>query len=332
MIKRGLTLLTCPAALLLIFAGTRPVASMPAQAAGSAASVAAAVDSVHVEIEDTLFHPINGVILRVKRMHGRLVGEPGKVISLDDPNSFRVEIDEGVTVLTAANLSALLNSYLLPRAHSPIEHLDVSFDGQQVVVKGRIHELVSLPFEGRGGLTATPDGNLRLHLDEFRVAGVLSKHLLETLGIRLDSVARSQVNRSYRVDGDDFIAPLVALFPPPLVSGHLTGVHIEGQNMVQVLGVPFPDEQPGREAVAEIPKGLNAPANYIYFQGGRMKFGKVTMEDVDLKLVDLKPGNPFDFSLHHYQEQIQAGYVKVMPTLGLVVYTADYGDVRRGKQ
>ena len=36
-----------------------------------------------------------------------------------------------------------------------------------------------------------------------------------------------------------------------------------------------------------------------------MKFGKLTMEDVDLELVDKDPSNAFDFSLDHYQQQLE---------------------------
>ncbi len=56
-----------------------------------------------------------------------------------------------------------------------------------------------------------------------------------------------------------------------------------------------------------------------------MRFGRVMMDDVDLKLLDRTPGDPFDFSLPHYQQQIESGYVKVMPDFGLVVYAGDTG-------
>jgi hypothetical protein len=339
MTTKGLTFLARSVASLLLMTCTHAIPAAPrAMATGSQhaqpgmAPPTAPANSVHIEVENTLFHPIDGVVLRVQRMNGRMVAPAGQLISLDDRNSFSIEIDQAVTRLSAANISSLLNSYLLRRAHSAIEHVQVSFHGQQVVLKGEVHKFVTLPFEGRGVLTATPEGDLRLHVSEFRVAGVLNEKFLEFLGVRLDNVAKSQASHSYRVEGDDFIAPLSALFPPPLVTGHLTGVHIEKQDMVQVIGVPFTDEHPGHEAIKEIPKDLPAPANYIYFLGGRMRFGKMTMDNVDLQLVDRNAHTPFDFSLDHYEQQIQAGYVKVMPSLGLVVYAADYSEVQQRKR
>ncbi len=291
--------------------GARPGAPAPSEAA--------ATDVVQIHVEHTLFHPMDNVVLNVERMNGRMIGKPGRLISLDDRNSFSVQLDQAVTRLSAQDLSALINSYLLKRADSPIRHVDVSFDGQQVVVKGKVRKLLTLPFEGRGTISATPDGELRMHMDEFRVAGVLNRGFLAFLGIRLDDVAQPRHKASFRVEGDDFIIALDELFPPPLVYGKLTGVHVEKQDLVQVIGV-----EPQQHAIQSIPRVLPDPPNYIYFSGGRMHFGRMTMENVDLKMIDETPGNAFDFSLDHYQQQIQAGYVKVLPSFGLEVYAVDW--------
>jgi hypothetical protein len=284
-------------------------------------------DTVHIEVEHTLFHPMDNVVLQVERMNGRLVATAGQTISLDDRNSFSVNIDQAVTRLSAQDLSALINSYLLRQADSAIRQVDVSFDGQQVVLKGKVHKMLTLPFSGRGTLSATPDGELRMHMDEFRVAGVLNRKFLAMFGIRLDDVAQPRHKPSFRVEGDDFLTSLNELFPPPRVYGRLTRVHVEKQDLVQVIGV-----QPPEHAIAKIPKALPAPPNYIYFTGGRMRFGRITMDNVDLKMVDSTPQNPFDFSLDHYQQQIEAGYVKVLPNLGLEVYAGDYDTLAAGRK
>jgi hypothetical protein len=283
------------------------------------APVRADIDVVRIQIEHTLVHPIDGVVLNVERMDGHMVGKPGQLISLDDRNSFTVQIDQAVTRLSAQDLSALVNSYLLKQADSPVRHVDVSFDGQQAVIRGTVRKLIPLPFEGRGELSATTDGKLRLHMSEFRVAGVLTEGFLGFFGIKLDDLAQPKHRPSFRVEGDDFITDLNDLFPAPQVYGRLVRVHVEGQNLVQVIGV-----EQEHHALDAIPKALPSPANYIYFTGGRMKFGRMTMEPVELKLVDSTPQNAFDFSLDHYQAQIESGYVKLMPDLGAVVYAEDW--------
>jgi len=322
----ALVLVLATAAVVRIaLAAVRPHHGPPPPAA--AAPATAPVDQVRVQVEHTLFHPMDNVALDVERLDGRMIGKPGELISLDDHNSFSVQIDHAVTRLNARDLSALINSYLLKQAASPIRHVDVSFDGQQLVMKGKVHKLLTLPFEGRGAISATPEGELRMHMTEFRVAGVLTQGLLNFFGIRLDNVAQPEHKASFRVEGEDFITALNELFPPPRVYGHLTRVHVEGQDLVQEIGV-----QQEQHAIEAIPKALPEPANYVYFTGGRMRFGRMTMENVDLKMVDQIPQNVFDFSLDHYEDQIQAGYVKVLPDLGVVVYAADWHTLQAARR
>lgn len=306
---------------LVLNASPRPRADGDAATAapGSTGAPASNIDIVHLQVEHTLFHPMDNVVLQVERLNGRMIGQPGELITLDDRKSFSVQIDQAVTRLSARDLSALINSYLLRRADSAVRHVDISFDGQQVVIKGKVHKLVTLPFEGHGELSPTPDGELRMHMEEFRVAGLVSKDFLAFFGIHLDDVAQPQHKSSFRVEGQDFITSLNELFPAPHVYGRLTRVHVDGQDLVQVIGV-----EAAPPAIKAIPKALPEPANYIYFTGGRMKFGRMTMENVDLKLVDKETEDAFDFSLDHYEQQIQAGYVKVLPSLGVVVYAESW--------
>ena len=68
--------------------------------------------------------------------------------------------------------------------------------------------------------------------------------------------------------------------------------------------------------------------NYMYYRGGVLKFGKLTMEDTDLLLVDANQKNPFAFSPAEYNRQLVAGYSKNTPSHGLIVYMPDLADVR----
>jgi hypothetical protein len=46
------------------------------------------------------------------------------------------------------------------------------------------------------------------------------------------------------------------------------------------------------------------------YEGNRLRFGKVTMNDTDLVLLDMDPKDPFDFYLDRYKDQLVAGYTK----------------------
>ena len=294
------------------------VTAPPSRAKSSGLHTVAEPGIVHIEVVHTQIHVTDDVLLRVDHMHGRMLVRPGSVISLDDLQSFRMELDEGVTRLSAHDLAALLNSYLLKNADSSIHHIDLHFEGQTLVIKGEVHKLVDLPFEGRGTLSPTANGELRLRLDEFKVAGVVNKNFLSFFGIHIDRFVQPKHQPTFHVEGNDLISPISSLFPPPAVSGKLTRVRVEGQDLVQTIGdgasaAPAPDTLQG----------------YVYFKGGRMSFGRLTMDNVDLRLVDRNKDRVFDFSLAHYQDQIKAGYSNLTPELGLVVYAEDYN--RLGK-
>ena len=113
------------------------------------------------------------------------------------------------------------------------------------------------------------------------------------------------------------------VLPPPEMRGRVARASIVGNRLVQVFDA-------GNDRAA---KRLTLPAptarNYIYFNGGTITFGKLTMRDADLQLIDNDPRDPFDFYPARYHAQLVAGYSKTTPALGLKTYMPDYDDLRR---
>ena len=92
----------------------------------------------------------------------------------------------------------------------------------------------------------------------------------------------------------------------------MAGVRLEGNSIVQLFGTP--------ERVA-----ISRPHdNYMQYEGNRLRFGKLTMNNTDLVLLDMNPKDSFDFYLDHYKEQLVAGYTKTTPSFGLRVYMRDF--------
>jgi len=65
------------------------------------------------------------------------------------------------------------------------------------------------------------------------------------------------------------------------------------------------------------------------YRGAQLRFGKLTMSDTDLVLIDLDPRDPLDFYLDHYKDQLVAGYSKTTPQFGLRVFIPDFNKLRR---
>lgn len=274
----------------------------------------AARGAVRIDVRNGLFHVTDNVVLTVTRLDAWMIPKPGQVVSLDRKKSFTLQIVSGETRMNASDLSALMNDYLLPHAKTPIKNLTVSFDGGMVVVKGEVHKGVDVPFEGKGIVSIADPTDIRVHFTHLSVAGVIEKGMLDLFGIKLSKVAQPKKQQRFRIEGDDILMPIEALFPPPRISGTLTSVRIEGDSLVQVLG-------PANATLMAPPVAAN---EYIYFRGGRMEFGKLTMNDVDLELLNEKPASHLDFSLDHYYEQLENGYTKSLASLGLVVYMPGY--------
>ena len=63
-----------------------------------------------------------------------------------------------------------------------------------------------------------------------------------------------------------------------------------------------------------------------------LRFGKLTMRDTDLELIDQDQADPFDFSVARYNDMLVAGYSKNTPRLGLKTYMPDYDDLKAGRK
>ncbi len=311
-VRRGLACATLALSLL------RAVSAAAAKAHSAPLSA-----PVHINARNVDFLAQAKVELHVTSFDGELVQRsPTTAISLDDLNSFVVHIDSAHVTLSSDGLTELLNTYVLPKAKSPVRDLHVSFSGQTVRITGHIHKLVDLPFTAMATVAVTPLGSLLLHVTEMRALGFLHKDLLSLLGIDLSAVAKPTKGDSFHISGDDIIFPIQSLFPPPRVIAKLTSVHLEGDKLVQQYGPATP---PTNEA-------LPAPAlNYVHFRGGTLHFARFTMDDVDMELIDEKPATPFRFSLQHYYRQLVDGYSRTLPNGALLIYMPDYG-VTPGKK
>jgi hypothetical protein len=104
----------------------------------------------------------------------------------------------------------------------------------------------------------------------------------------------------------------------------VTRVRIEGAQLVLVFSTRPTD---GGRAT----KMVGTHGNMAY-RGARLRFGKLTMSDADMILIDRDPKDPFDFFLDHYKDQLVAGYSKTTPESGLRVYMPDFNKLRPARK
>ena len=284
-------------------------------------------DVTQIFMRNVLFRVMDDVVLKVDSLNGVMEpANPTQIISLDDPNSFSLEMQAASTSISSKDLTNLVNSYILPRAKTPIRDLTLTFNQDQTIsVTGKFHKLIDVPFEAKASAQVTPDGNMRMHFSDMKVAGVISQNVLDFLGIKIAKIAQPKRTQTFQIVGNDMIFPISEMFPPPRVSGKLRSISIAGNRLNLIFGkgdANSVDNKPPFPLPATV-------KSYIYFHGGVMKFGILTMGPVDMELVSLKRSKPFEFSVARYYEQLLAGYSKSQPNKGLLVYMADYRNLKK---
>jgi len=182
---------------------------------------------------------------------------------------------------------------------------------------------LKIPFSIVGTVALTPEGEIRVHPTKVHVAGISVRRLMEIFGLELDKLMKLRRDRGVRIVGNDFLISADRMLPPPEIRGKVTGVRLDHGRMVLVFG------SPGERPKAPLTPPDRSPPNYMYYEGGVLAFGKLTMTGTELQIVDADPRDPFDFYLDHYNEQLVAAYDQNLPDGGLIVHMPDYNKLEK---
>jgi hypothetical protein len=276
---------------------------------------------VAVEMRNVDLHITDDITLRIEHLDGRFVGTSRSGIPyLDDPSTYEVVVDSAHIVMDMASLNALLNEHVLGHGRSNVEDLTVATDDKgRLVQKGEIDKGLDIPFKVKGAVEATSDGRIRVHAKSVRGFGLPVKPLMKLFSVEMDDLLKVEPGHGVWVDDNDLILDPQIMLPPPHMRGKVTEVHVEGDTLVQTMGT----------AAAHALRPAAVSPNHIYWRGGALKFGKLTMANTDLELVDMDPKDPFDFSARRWNDQLVAGFSKNTPARGLKAHMPDFADLHR---
>ena len=276
--------------------------------------------SVEVDMRNVDLHITPSIDLHVRHLRGRFVAAGTRAAPyLDDPASYTVAVDTGEVAVDLESLNAIVTR-ALERARSNVRKIQISADEHgQLRQKGTIKKGINVPFDMRTSVGVTPGGQIRIHSESVKGFGVPVNPLLKLFRLQTDDLIRVEPGHGIRVEGNDLLLDVSRLMPPPGFHGTLTSVRVDRGQLVQVFG--------SGEARAIAPAAT--AKNHIYWRGGQLSFGKLTMTETDLELVDEDPRDPFDFSVERWNEQLVAGYSKTTATRGLRAHMPDYNDLRK---
>jgi hypothetical protein len=280
---------------------------------------------VQVEMRHVDYKIDSSIVLQIAYLRGALHSTGDRPPYFDDKQSFTLGIDSAVIAISPTALGQLLDRYVFSYPGSPLRHLTLSVQEGRLEQQGRLR---GVSFKVLGDLTVTPGGELRLHPTSIKAAGIPVRGLMKLFGLNLQKLVKLRGTAGVRIEENDLLLSPAELLPPPKARGRVTKVEVRDTAVVNVFRSETGPVQP-----------LHPPdpdaKNYMFYRGGVLRFGKLTMTDADLMIVDADQRDPFEFFLDHYNEQLVAGYERNTPDHGLIVHMPDYrrvaGALKQGR-
>jgi hypothetical protein len=267
-------------------------------------------------MRNVLFHFSDTAGAHIETLTGELLATGDNLMPvMDDKSSFSVRIKSAHISVSPWAMAQVLNAYAFAKADSPVKDVTITIKDNQIHLKGKLHSKGDLPFETVGTPSTTPDGRIRMHSEKVKAFHLPVKGMMNLFGIELAGMLGGKIP-GIEADKDDLILDLSKLLPAPHFQGAVTEVHLETDQIVMTFG--------SGERAAPLDKG-----NYIAFHGGKIRMGKLVMNDSDLMVLDLDPADPLDWSQEHYRDQLVAGYSKITPAFGLRAYVKDFAKLSR---
>jgi len=275
---------------------------------------------VQAQMRNVLFRFSTSIAANIEFLNGEFLPTGNNPMPVfDDKTSFMVKVKSARISITPEALAAVMNTHVFTKANSPLKDLTVTIEGSNVRVKGKLHSKGDVPFETLGSLSPTKDGKIRIHSEKVKAFRIPVQGIMSLFGVELVNVLDTSKVDGIDTDKNDLILDLAQLLPPPHIQGIVTAVRVENGKIVTIFGAPDKSEP--------LEKG-----NYMAFRGGRLRFGKLTMENSDLSLFDLDPADPLDWFQERYKDQLVSGYSKITPDFGLRAYVRDFAKLSRASK
>jgi hypothetical protein len=276
-----------------------------------------------IRLQNVRFKWSDKVYIDTGSMAVRAVPLRGGSVEFDDPESFRLSLQQSVVLIEPGVMEGMFNESVFNYPHSKLRNLKVTMaqeDSEHVVhVKGSVNVGIWIPFTLSATLLVDAKTNtLVMNVAHLKVLGAFPASVLIKLKpFRLENMISLPPNKSVLVDGNRLMVKPFGLFPPPRIDGTMSGVTIESDGVrLRFAGPSIPaPEAPAPEA--------SAP-NYVYLKGGTSEFGRFRMRDTDILILDATPADPFVFSLAHYADMIPRSNVEVHDTKSVRVTMPDF--------
>jgi hypothetical protein len=152
--------------------------------------------------------------------------------SLDDSNSFYLDVHSGMVRANIGDLGNYLNTVL---TDTPLQHISLLADSDQLKMTGTLKKIVPLPIELVGQVSTTSDNRIRLHVTKLDVLKIPLKGLLGFVKISLADFFKQDI-QGVEINGNDLLFDTQKLMPAPRIRGQLTKVRVVSPDIEEVYG------------------------------------------------------------------------------------------------
>jgi len=271
-------------------------------------------------MNNVMYHVGDNAAVHILKLGGELVPTKADGIPIfDDKNSFDLRVTVAEMAITPQAMANVLNQFVFTGKNSPIRDVSIQVENGLMKVKGKLKADVS--FETDSSVSVTDDGKIRLHAEKIRALHVPAKGLMDLFGVEIADLIKNGKVKGVTAEKDDLILDPEQVFPPPRIQGKVSAIKLTDGQIALTFG------SPKQYQWAKV-----SAQNYMWYHGNRLQFGKLTMHDTDLLLIDPDPRDPFDFDLAHYKEQLMAGYSKTTATFGLRTTMGDYNKLKKNNK
>jgi hypothetical protein len=286
-------------------------------APGSSEKKPTGVNQTRVHAHNLLLRKGPNFRIYVRWLDGQLARTRLKVNpSLDDPDSFYLDINTGVVRANIGDIGNFLNTSL---TNSPLTHVTLSADGDRLKMTGTVRKIIPLPIQLIGEVSATSDNRVRVHVTKLDVLKVPMKGVLKVFKVSLGDLFKQHLE-GVEVSGDDVFLDTQKALPPPHIRGKLTNVRVVSPDIEEVFG----------NAAQDVER-VELWRNFLSLKGGVLSFGNLTMNSVDLIMIDISKDPWFDLDLVNYQAQLTSGYTRVTSDSALQIFMPDFREAQPAK-
>lgn len=246
----------------------------------------------------------------VRWIRGKMLStREGQNPSFDLPQSFLLEIEKGVITVKLADIADYLNSGETGKA--PLTNVSLENKDGNLQIHGTLHKLIPLPVEIDGTAFPLPDGRVKFHMNKISVLKVPMKGLLKVFHLNAEDFVPKTGVAGVEVSHDDLYLDTQRFLPPPHIHGQITSIALSGQELTVIYGKADADTDEQKLAQWH---------NFLRLVGGTIDFGKLTMRQADLTMIDATDDPWFELDLTNYQAQLVYGSTRITEKAGIEVY------------